>query len=261
MSEPGVVIHPTAIVDDGARLGTGVELGPYVVVEEDVVLGDGVKLGPHVHIAAGARLAEEVQVFTGAAVGNIPQDLKFSGEESTLEIGPRTIVREFCTLHRGTVDRRTTVIGADCLLMAYVHVAHDCIIGDHSILSNLVQLGGHVVLGQWVVIGGGTSVHQFCHVGDHTMVGGGFRVVQDVPPYIRAAGEPLKPLNINSIGLKRRGFDEEAISVLKKAYRILFRSGLIRSNAVERIEAELPETPEIRNLLEFIENSERGLIG
>ena len=261
MSGTGVVIHPTAIVDDGARLGTGVELGPYVVVEGEAELGDGVKLGPHVHVAAGTRLAEGVRVFTGAVVGNIPQDLKFSGEESTLEVGPRTIIREFCTLHRGTVDRRRTVIGADCLLMAYVHIAHDCVIGNHTILSNLVQLGGHVVIGEWVVIGGGTPVHQFCHVGDHAMVGGGFRVVQDVPPYIRAAGEPLKPLDINSIGLKRRGFDEEAISMLKKAHRILFRSGLNRSNAVARIETELSQTAEIRNLLEFIESSERGLIG
>ena len=261
MSEAGVVIHPTAVVDDGALLGAGVEMGPYVVVEGNVVLGDGVRLSPHVHVAAGTRLAEGVKVFTGAAVGNIPQDLKFAGEESTLEVGARTVIREFCTLHRGTVDRERTVIGADCLLMAYVHIAHDCVIGDHCILANNVQMGGHVVLGEWVIVGGSVSIHQFCHIGDHAMVGGGFRVVQDVPPYIRVAGEPLRPIGVNSIGLKRRGFEDEAISVLKKAYRFLFRSGLNRSNAIERIEAELPQTPEIHNLLEFVEHSERGLIG
>lgn len=261
MSEPPVVIHPTAVVDEGAELGTGVELGPYVVVEGNVVLGDGVKLGPHAHVAAGARLAEGVQVFTGAAVGNIPQDMKFAGEESTLEVGPRTIIREFCTLHRGTVDRRTTLIGADCLLMAYVHIAHDCIIGNNCILANNLQMGGHVVMGDWVIIGGSVPIHQFCHIGDHAMVGGGYRVVQDVPPYIRAAGEPLRPIGVNSIGLRRRGFDDEAISILKRAYRLLFRSGLNRSQAVKRIEEELTKTPEVGKLLEFIEHSERGLIG
>jgi len=261
VSEPPVVIHPTAVVDEGAELGTGVELGPYVVVEGNVVLGDGVKLGPHAHVAAGARLAEGVQVFTGAVVGNIPQDMKFAGEESTLEVGPRTIIREFCTLHRGTVDRHVTVIGADCLLMAYVHVAHDCVIGNNCILANNLQMGGHVVIGDWVIIGGSVPIHQFCHIGDHAMVGGGYRVVQDVPPYIRAAGEPLRPIGVNSIGLKRRGFDDETISILKRAYRLLFRSGLTRTRAVKRIEEELPQAPEIRNLLKFIEHSERGLIG
>ncbi len=261
MSEGGVVIHPTAVVDGEARLGTGVEIGPFTVVEGNVELGDNVKLGPHVHLASGSRLAEDVQVFTGSAIGNVPQDLKFAGEESTLEVGPRTIIREFCTLHRGTIDRRTTQIGADCLLMAYVHVAHDCVVGDHCVLANSLQMGGHVLLGEWVVIGGNCGIHQFCHIGDHAMVGGGFRIVQDIPPYIRAAGEPLKPAGVNSTGLLRRGFDNETISVLKKAYRYLFRSGLNRSHAVEQIQNELPQTPEIHNLLEFIENSERGLIG
>ena len=261
MSEAAVAIHPTAVVDGEARLGSGVEIGPFTVVEGDVELGDNVKLGPHVHVASGSRLAGDVQVFTGAAVGNVPQDMKFAGEESTLEVGPRTIIREFCTLHRGTVDRGTTEIGADCLLMAYVHIAHDCVVGDHCVLANSLQMGGHVFLGEWVIIGGNSAVHQFCHVGDHAMVGGGFRVVQDVPPYTRVAGEPLKPAGVNSVGLRRRGFDSESISVIKKAYRYLFRSGLNRSHAVEKIRNELPQTPEILNMLNFIKNSERGLIG
>ncbi len=261
MSTGSVNIHPTALVEDGAELGAGVEIGPFAFVEHDVVLGDRVRIGPHSHIAAGSRLAEEVVVFTGAAVGNIPQDLKFGGEESTLEVGPRTVVREFCTLHRGTEESGTTVIGADCLLMAYVHVAHDCVLGDHCILANAVQVGGHVVLGDHVIIGGSTPVHQFCHVGDHAMIGGGFRIVQDVPPFILAAGEPLKPSGVNSIGLKRRGFSDDGIRNIKKAYRLLFRSGLNRTNALERIREELPGTPEIKTLVSFIERSERGLIG
>jgi UDP-N-acetylglucosamine acyltransferase len=261
VSEDAVIIHPTALVDGEARLGTGVEIGPFAVVEGNVELGDNVKLGPHVHVASGSHLAEGVQVFTGAAVGNIPQDLKFAGEESTLEVGPRTIIREFCTLHRGTIDSGTTQIGADCLLMAYVHIAHDCVVRDHCVLANSLQMGGHVILGEWVVIGGGCAIHQFCHIGDHAMVGGGFRVVQDIPPYIRAAGEPLKPAGVNSIGLQRRGFDSETISLIKKAYRFLFRSGLNRSNAIEKIQKELPQTTEILNLLTFIQKSERGLIG
>lgn len=261
MSGSGVSIHPTAVVDEGAELGEGVEIGPYVVIEDNVVLGDRITVGPHAHIAAGSRLGEDVQVFTGAVVGNIPQDLKFAGEESTLEVGPGTRIREFCTLHRGTVDRRTTIVGANCLLMAYTHVAHDCVIGDNCVIANAVQIGGHVTIGDWVIIGGGVPVHQFCHIGDHAMIGGAYRVVQDVPPFIRAAGEPLRPSGINSIGLKRRGFEDETISILKRAYRILFRSGLIRSRAIERITTELPKTPEIELLLEFIRNSKRGLIG
>ena len=254
-------IHPTAVVDEGAELGAGVEIGPCAVVEEDVRLGDRVRIGPHAHIARATRLGEEVQVFTGAAVGNLPQDLKFAGEETTLEVGPRTVTREFCTLHRGTEDRWKTVIGADCLLMAYVHVAHDCVIGDHCILANAVQLGGHVVIGEWVIIGGSVPVHQFCKIGDHAMVGGGYRVVQDVPPFLRVAGEPLRPAGINSVGLRRRGFSDEAIAALKKLYRILYRSGLNTSQAVERIRSELASTPEVERMLAFIGDSERGLVG
>ncbi|MFC1628304.1 acyl-ACP--UDP-N-acetylglucosamine O-acyltransferase [Gemmatimonadota bacterium] len=261
MNSGPVIIHPSAHVEEGAELGVGVEIGPFAYIEQDVVLGDRVRIGPHAHVAAGSRLAEEVVVFTGAAVGNIPQDLKFGGEKSTLEVGPRTVVREFCTLHRGTGESGTTVIGADCLLMAYVHIAHDCVLGDYCILANAVQMGGHVILGDHVIIGGSTPVHQFCHIGDHAMIGGGFRIVQDVPPFVLAAGEPLKPSGVNSIGLKRRGFSGDSIRNIKKAYRILFRSGLNRTNALERIREELPDTPEIKTLVSFIERSERGLIG
>jgi UDP-N-acetylglucosamine acyltransferase len=256
-----VDIHPTAVVDEGAALGAGVRIGPFAVVEADVVLGDRVEVGPHAHIADGARLAEDVRVFTGAVVSHIPQDLKFAGEVTTLEVGARTVVREFCTLHRGTEDRWKTVIGADCLLMDYVHVAHDCVVGDHTIIANAVQVGGHVEIGDWVIIGGGTPVHQFCRIGDHAMVGGGYRVVQDVPPYLRVAGEPLRPAGINSIGLRRRGFDDEAISRLKLAYRILFRSDLNTSRALERVAEEIPGSEEVERLCSFIRSSERGIVG
>lgn len=261
MSGGPVGIHPTAVVDEKAELGEGVRIGPFAVIEANVELGDRVTVGPHVHIAWGARLAEEVQVFTSAVVGHIPQDLKFAGEETTLEIGPRTRIREFCTLHRGTDDRWKTVIGADCLLMDYVHVAHDSVLGDHCILANCVQIGGHVEIGDWAIIGGGTPVHQFCRVGEHAMVGGGYRVVQDVPPFLLVAGEPLRPSGLNSIGLKRRGFADDAISNLKKAYRILFRSKLNMSHAISRVREELPDLPELTRLLAFIESSDRGIVG
>jgi UDP-N-acetylglucosamine acyltransferase len=261
VSTAEVRIHPTAIVGPGAELGIGVAIGPYAIVEGGTVLGDRVRIGPHTHIAWGARLAEDVQVFTGAVVGSIPQDLKFGGEETTLEIGARTVIREFCDLNRGTKAHGRSEIGSDCLLMAYVHVAHDCIVGGHCILANLVQLGGHVELGEWVIIGGGTPVHQFCRIGAHAMIGGGFRVVQDVPPYMLAAGEPLRPHGLNSIGLRRRGFSAETLSTLKKAYRILYRSGLNTTQALERIREELPANPEVSHLLDFITASRRGLSG
>ena len=260
MSVPEASVHPTALVDPRARLGEGVRIGPYAVVEADVDLGDGVELGPHVHVASGTRLAEQVKVFTGAALGNIPQDLKYGGEESTLEVGARTVVREFCTLHRGTRASGRTVIGSDCLLMAYVHVAHDCVIGNRCILANLVQLGGHVQLGEWVIIGGNSPVHQFCRIGAHAMVGGGFRVVQDVPPFLRVAGHPLQAVGLNAIGLKRRGFSEETLSILKKTYRLLHRSSLNTSQGVERVRTEIPLIPEVRQWLDFIEHSERGTV-
>ncbi len=260
MSE-ATVIHPTAVVDEGAELGAGVTIGPFAVIEAETVLGDRVRIGPHAHIARRTTLAEEVEVFTGAAVGNICQDLKYAGEDTTLEVGPRTVIREFCTLHRGSASSWKTVVGADCLLMDYVHVAHDCVLGDHCVIANSVQIGGHVIMGDWVIIGGSTPVHQFVHIGDHAMIGGGFRIVQDVPPYILAAGEPLKPRSINSIGLSRRGFEAETITVLKRAYRLLFRSGLRFSDGIARVRDELPDLPEVRHLLDFIENSERGIIG
>jgi UDP-N-acetylglucosamine acyltransferase len=194
-------------------------------------------------------------------LGSIPQDLKFAGEETTLEIGERTMIREFATLNRGTKDHWKTVVGSDCLLMAYSHVAHDCAVGNHCILANAVNLAGHVVIEEWASIGGMTPVHQFARVGQHSFVGGGCRVVKDVPPYILAMGEPLKFGGLNSVGLSRRGFSEETMTALKRVYKLLYKSKLNVSQAVARIREECEMTPEVLNVLAFIEKSERGIIG
>ena len=253
-------IHPTAIVDPGAEIGQNVTIGPFAIIEADTVIGDGSQIASHVLVASGARIGKECIIHKGTVVSTVPQDLKFGNEATTFHIGDRTVIREFCTLNRGTKDKWKSVIGSDCLLMAYSHVAHDCTIGNNVILANVVQLGGHVTIEDWVILGGMCAVHQFCHIGQHAIVGGHFRIVQDVPPYITASSEPLKYAGLNSIGLKRRGFQPEQISTIKKAYRLLYRSKLNKTHAIERIKTELEQTEEIKNILTFIENSQRGLI-
>ncbi|MBI3872715.1 MAG: acyl-ACP--UDP-N-acetylglucosamine O-acyltransferase [candidate division Zixibacteria bacterium] len=257
---PETRIHPTAIVDRSARLDVGVSIGPYAVIDGDVEIGSGSVIGIHAHVAPGARLGRNVRVFDGAAVGNPPQDLKFGGERTELLVGDRTVIREFATLNRGTSASGRTIVGADCLIMAYAHVAHDNVLGDHVILANAVQLGGHVSLGDWAIIGGGTVVHQFCKVGAHVMVGGGFRVTQDVVPYVIVGGYPLKTLSLNRVGLERRGFAEEQIAAMSQAFRIVFRAGLNMSQSLERLRTDCPDTPETRHLIEFISGAERGII-
>ena len=252
-------IHPTAIVDPGATLAADVEVGPYAVIEDNVQIGAGCRIGPHALVAWGARLGQEVQIHKGAVVGTVPQDLKFGGEETTLEVGDRTVIREYATLNRGTEDRWKTVVGNDCLLMAYSHIAHDCRIGSHVILANAVNLAGHITIEDWAIIGGVVPVHQFVHIGTHAMIGGGFRVPMDVVPYALCGGYPLQVMGLNQIGLKRRGFAEDKIKILGKAFRILFRSKYNTSQAVQHIKAELELTEEVKLLLSFIENSERGI--
>lgn len=253
-------IHPTAMVDPGAELGNDVRIGPFAIVEKDTVIGDGTQIDSHVLVAEGARIGRECRVHKGAVVATIPQDLKFSGEKSTFEIGDQSVIREFCTLNRGTEDLGKSVVGKNCLLMAYSHVAHDCIIGDHVIIANGVQIAGHVTVKDWVIIGGMTPIHQFCKVGEHAMVGGAYRVVKDVPPFILASGEPLRFGGLNSIGLRRRGFSPEVRSLLKQTYRILYRSRLNVSQAVERIQNEVELIPEVQSVLDFIKASDRGMI-
>lgn len=253
------MIHSTAIVDPDAQIGKNVTLGPYTIVERNTVIGDGTEIGPQVLVASGARIGPSCRIFKGAVVGTIPQDLKFHGEDTILEIGARTTIREFVTLNRGTRDGITTV-GADCLLMAYSHVAHDCRLGDHAILANAVNLAGHVTIEDWVVVGGMTPVHQFVKIGCHAFVGGGYRAAKDVPPYILASGEPLHFSGLNLVGLQRRGFSSEAIATLKRVYRIIYRSGKNVSQAIETIMQEFERTPEVAKVIDFIRSSERGII-
>jgi UDP-N-acetylglucosamine acyltransferase len=259
--DSSIRIHPSAIVGPEAELEAGVTIGPYSIIEANVRIGKNCRLGPHVHVVSGARIGADCQIFTGAVIGSIPQDLKFEGEETTLEIGERTMIREFATLNRGTKDHWKTIVGSDCLLMAYSHVAHDCIVGNHCILANAVNLAGHVVIEEWVSIGGMTAVHQFARIGQHSFVGGGCRVVKDVPPYILAMGEPLKFGGLNSVGLSRRGFSEENLTVIKRVYKLLYKSKLNVSQAVARIREECEPALEVKNVLAFIEKSERGIIG
>jgi UDP-N-acetylglucosamine acyltransferase len=253
-------IHPTAQIDRQAQIGDNVSIGPFAFVEGDVIIEDGTQLGPHVYIADGARIGKNCKIHNGTVVATLPQDLKFGGEKTLFEIGDETVVREFCTLNRGTLAHGKSSIGSHCLLMAYAHVAHDCSVGDHVIMANGVQLGGHVTIEDWAIIGGMSPVHQFCKVGQHCMIGGGFRAIQDVPPYILASEEPLRYCGLNSVGLKRRGFSEETTMTLKRAYRLLYRSGLNVTQAVAQIREQVEQIPEVVNVLKFIEASDRGIL-
>ncbi len=253
-------LHPTAIVDRSAQLGENVRVGPYAVIEGNTVIGDGTVIGPQAYIAAGTRIGRNCRVFKGAVLGTVPQDLKYKGEDTLLEIGENTTIREFATLNRGTVESGTTRIGAHCLLMAYVHVAHDCEIGDNVILANAVNLAGHVKIEEWASVGGMTPVHQFVRIGCHAFVGGGYRVPKDIPPYILASGEPLQYSGLNSVGLRRRNFSSETLLLLKRVYKLIFRSGKNVSQALQTIEQEFQPTPEIQHIIEFIRASQRGII-
>jgi UDP-N-acetylglucosamine acyltransferase len=254
------IIHPTAIVDKKAEIGDNVTIGPHTVIESDTVIGDNVTIGANCLVGAFTELKNGVTLFHGAVVGTIPQDLKFEGEKSRLIIGEDTTIREYAMLNRGTAYSGETVIGKNCLLMAYSHVAHDCILGDNVIMANSVNLAGHVEIGDYAIIGGVVPVHQFVKIGAHSMIGGGFRVQQDVCPYALVGGYPLKVVGLNTIGLKRRGFSPETVNLLQKAFKILFFSNLNTSQAVEKIRAEIESIDEVKTILDFIENSSRGMI-
>lgn len=254
-------IHPTAIVSNKAQIGENVTIFPYAIIEDNVVIGDDCVIGPHAVLYNGARLGNRVKIHQSASVAHVPQDLKFGNEESLFVIGDDTVVHEFVTLHRGTKDTGLSKIGKNCLLMAYSHVAHDVVVGDNCILANGVQLAGHVTLEDYVIIGGLTPVHQFCIVGQHAMVGGGFRAVQDIPPFILAASEPLKFSGLNVIGLRRRGFSNDDISTLKKAYGYLYGNTFNVSQAKQKITEELGDNKYVQSLIEFLNMSKRGIIG
>lgn len=253
-------IHPTAIVDNKAEIGDRVSIGPFSIVEGNVVIGEQSRIESHVYIANGARIGKKCHIHKGAVVSTLPQDLKFSGEETLCEIGDQTTVREFCTLNRGTLHSKMSRIGSNCLLMAYAHMAHDCFIGDRVIIANAVQMGGHVHIDDWSIIGGVTAIHQFCHIGVHCMVGGGLRVTKDVPPYVLCADDPVRFAGLNSIGLRRRGFDAQTIQQLKKTYKVIYRSHLNVSQALKKLNAQ-PSSPELETVIEFIKSSDRGIIG
>ena len=215
-------IHPTALVSPMAKIDSNVKIGPFCIIEDNVTIRSGTQINSFVHIVSNTYIGKECKIFQGSIIGEIPQDLKYDGEKTKLIIGDRTKIREFCTVNKGTKANGETLIGSDVLLMAYAHIAHDCIIGNNVILANGVQLGGHVEIADWVTVGGMTPVHQFTKIGSHAFIGGGYRVVQDIPPYILAMGEPLKYAGINSIGLRRRNFPPNIRDIIKNIYKIIF---------------------------------------
>jgi UDP-N-acetylglucosamine acyltransferase len=255
-----VNIHPLALVGKKAQIGENVTVGPYAIIEDNVVVGDRSIIGPHTIIQNGTSLGKDCKIASFSVIGGPPQDLKYKGEPTLLEIGDKCDVREYVTLNRGTIETGKTIIGSNCMFMANAHVGHDCVVGDNCILANSVALAGHVTLDNWIIIGGLSPVHQFVRIGDHTMIGGGYRVAKDVPPYIRSGREPMVFEGLNSVGLRRRGFTREAIDIIDKAYFLIYQSKLNVSQAVVRIKEELEQTSEIQNIIDFIATSKRGII-
>jgi UDP-N-acetylglucosamine acyltransferase len=256
----GTGVHSTAVVSPKAELAPGVQVGPGAVIGPGVRIGAGVVIGAHAVIDRDTLVGSDSRIFHGAVVGADPQDLKYAGEPSRLEIGERTTVREFCSLHRGTAATGLTRIGSDCLLMAGSHVAHDCILGDNVVLAQGTALGGHVEIGDWAILGGLTGVHQFCRIGEHAFVGGATKITQDVPPFVLADGNPCRLRAINVIGLQRRGFSRDTIGELRGAFRTLFRNRQLNvGQALDRLEGVEDPDPAVSSLLAFIRDSERGI--
>ena len=253
-------IHPTAIVHESAELGADVEIGPFAIVGEHCRLGDGCVIAARATLERHVLLGTGVKVGIGSVLGGDPQDLKFRGEATTVEIGDGTTIREYTTINRGTTQSYKTTVGKGCFIMSYVHLAHDCHIGDGVILVNSVQLAGHVTVGEKAIIAGQSAAHQFVKIGQYSFVGGCSRISQDVPPYIKAVGNPIKLYGLNSVGLQRNNFPEETVRELKRAYRLFFRSELNVSQAKERAATELKPLPEVQELLRFVEESGRGVV-
>ncbi len=254
MNQPLAFIHPEA------KVHPSVQIGSFVCIERDVEIGEGTIIDANATICEGTRIGKNCHVFPSAVVGAIPQDLKFKGEKTYTFIGDNTTLRECSTVHRGTASKGKTVVGNNCLIMAYCHVAHDCVLHDNIIMSNAVQLAGEVVVEDYAIIGGGSLVHQFTHIGSHVMIQGGTKINKDVPPYVLAAREPVSYCGINSVGLRRRGFSDEQIGRIQEVYRALFMSNLNVSQACAHIEAELPQSEERDLILNFIKESPRGII-
>jgi len=252
--------HPLAFIHPEAKIHPSVQIGPFVCIEKDVEIGEGTIIDSNATICEGTRIGKNCHVFPSAVIGAIPQDLKFKGEKTYVRIGDRTTLREFVTVHRGTASKGVTIVGDDCLIMAYCHVAHDCRLGNHIIMSNSTQLAGEVVVDDWAIIGGGSLVHQFSHIGGHVMIQGGSRINKDIPPFILAAREPIAYCGINSVGLRRRDFTREQIDAIQDVYRIIFSPAYNVSQAVEHVVAELPESPERDLIVDFIKSSPRGIL-
>ncbi|HDL01000.1 MAG TPA: acyl-ACP--UDP-N-acetylglucosamine O-acyltransferase [candidate division Zixibacteria bacterium] len=253
-------IHKTAIISPKAEIGENVTIGPFTVIEDSVIVGDNCDIKSSILLAEGTVLGKNVNVFHGAAIGSSPQDLKFGGEKTQAIVGDGTTIREYVTFNRGTTYHNRSECGKNCLLMAYSHVAHDCLIGDNVIMANSVNLAGHVEVHDNAILGGLVPVHQFVKIGAHCMIGGGFRVQQDIIPYALVGGYPLKVVGMNSIGLKRRGFTKDAVRSIDRAFKILFFSKLNTTQAVERITIDTEIIPEVQVILDFIKNSERGIV-
>jgi UDP-N-acetylglucosamine acyltransferase len=254
MKQPLAYIHPDA------KIAPTVVIEPFVTIDKNVVIGDGTRIGSNVTIMEGVRIGKNCSIFPGAVIGAVPQDLKFKGEDSLAIIGDNTTIREFVTVNRGTAAKGKTVVGDNCLIMAYCHVAHDCVVGNNVIMGNTCQLAGEVEIDDFAILGGGCLVHQFTRIGSHVMIQGGSKIGKDVPPFITAGREPLSYAGINSIGLRRRGYVNEQIRDIQDVYRYIYQSGMNTTHATERVEAELPATKERDEILLFVKNSPRGII-
>lgn len=252
--------YPMTAIHPGAKIAENVVIEPFVTIHEDVEIGEGCWIGSHAYIHEGARIGKNVKIFPGAVISMTPQDLKYEGEYTTTEIGDGSIIREYATVHRGTRDRWKTVVGSNVLVMAYCHIAHDCIIGDNVVLANAVNLAGHVVIGDHATIGGMSAAHQFVEIGSHAMVSGGSLIRKDVPPYTKSGREPLTYFGVNSIGMSRKGFTQDAINEVQEIYRVLFNSGLNSSQAVKHLRDSRPAGPYLEEIIRFVEGSERGII-
>ena len=254
MKQPLAYIHPSA------KIAKNVVIEPFTTIDGDVTIGEGTWIGPNVTIMDGARIGKNCSIFPGSVISAVPQDLKYNNEDTIVEIGDNVTIRECVTINKGTTDRLKTVIGDNCLIMAYCHIAHDCTVGNNCIFSNNSTLAGHVTVGDYVIISGLTAVHQFCSIGNHSFVTGGSLVRKDVPPYVKAAREPLSYVGINSVGLRRRGYESKKISEIQNIYRYLYQKNYNNTQACQIIEAEMEASPERDEILQFIRNSHRGIM-
>ena len=254
MNQPLAYVHP------GAKIAKNVVIEPFTTIHNNVKIGEGTWIGSNVTIMEGARIGKNCNIFPGSVISAVPQDLKFKGEDTTAVIGDNTTLREFVTINRGTNDRNKTKIGKNCLIMAYSHVAHDCFIGDNCIFSNNSTLAGHVTVGNHVILAGMVAIHQFCSIGNHAFVAGGSLVRKDIPPYVKAAREPISYVGINSVGLRRRGFDSKVVMQIQSIYRTLYQKKYNNTQAVSIMEAEMEATKERDEIIQFIKNSQRGIM-